>query len=238
MARRIRPGKVTKVAEDEARSIMKKTAALLLALALTQTACHHRERDEVLAQYSQGNYLLAFEKLEFMARRGDAVAEYATGYMLFYGVGIAKDEGRALDYFRKSAQQGYPEAVAALKMIVEDHPNMRVEEHGRRKPYRYNVRVDDGRLLQDIPWIRERNPRHFTIRLQAQTLTDALVNALTHDSDLQFAAYRDVDTTSTVIGDFTDEREAMQALASLDSPYQKSAAITTFGEVQQNMMPE
>lgn len=45
--------------------------------------------------------------LEAKAEQGDAAAQYALGDCYLYGLGVAKDEKKAAEYFKKAADQGH-----------------------------------------------------------------------------------------------------------------------------------
>jgi TPR repeat protein len=44
------------------------------------------------------------------AERGDAKSQWALGAMYYYGRGVPRDYGEAVRWYRKSAEQGYPQA--------------------------------------------------------------------------------------------------------------------------------
>lgn len=53
------------------------------------------------------------------ARGGDADAQYALGYMYYYGIGTPRDESTAVMWIDKSAAQGQPLALRAKRMIAQ-----------------------------------------------------------------------------------------------------------------------
>lgn len=100
---------------------------LICCSLLLLTACSGATNmREARSQYDQQNYAIAYDELLTEAKRGNAEAQYAVGYMSYYGIGTAKDERLARQWIRQSADQGYPEAQQALKMVmhdkVSDHP--------------------------------------------------------------------------------------------------------------------
>lgn len=73
--------------------------------------------------YQSGDYLAAAERLIPLAEGGDPRAQYALGYMYFYGKGVLPDRDRALALFRESARQGNARASEALRLLKEDSAN-------------------------------------------------------------------------------------------------------------------
>lgn len=64
------------------------------------------------------------------AEQGNADAEYALGYMYYYGVDTTQDTQTALIWIKRSAEQGQPLAVKALKML---DPNAKIHQHHEAK---------------------------------------------------------------------------------------------------------
>lgn len=64
--------------------------------------------------YIQKDYGLAVRLLEQLARGGDPAAQYALGYMYYYGQGTESDPELALLWIRRSASNGYDKANDAL----------------------------------------------------------------------------------------------------------------------------
>jgi TPR repeat protein len=67
--------------------------------------------------YRQQNYDAAFQTLLPLAQKDYPAAEYAVGYMYFYGQGITADIDMAQFWMRKAVQAGYPQAAQALAQI-------------------------------------------------------------------------------------------------------------------------
>ncbi len=59
----------------------------------------------------------SFEKIQSIAHNGDADAQYALGYLYYYGIGTIKDKKAGLIWIRKAARQGQPLAIEALKSL-------------------------------------------------------------------------------------------------------------------------
>ena len=60
----------------------------------------------------------AFVRLKPEAEYGNADAQYAIGYMYYYGKGVYEDRDRAVYWIQKSASKGQPLAVAALSALA------------------------------------------------------------------------------------------------------------------------
>ncbi|NIR29386.1 MAG: sel1 repeat family protein [Gammaproteobacteria bacterium] len=69
--------------------------------------------------YLGGEYQRAFRLLLPLARRGHADAQYAVGFMYYYGEGVSRDVGRALNWFARAAEQGHPKAIEARARLTE-----------------------------------------------------------------------------------------------------------------------
>jgi TPR repeat protein len=69
-------------------------------------------------QFSNGNYKESFHQLLPLAAHGKKEAQYAVGYMYYYGLGVARDAESGIFWMKQSAEQGYQPAVDALQMIL------------------------------------------------------------------------------------------------------------------------
>ncbi len=100
--------------------MLKKIAFFCLMASLTACATTYSpsaQTSEGQRLYHQHAYPQAFEKLLPEAMKGAAQAQYAVGYMYFYGYGIGQDQKLAEYWLRESAKQGYSKAVQALSLI-------------------------------------------------------------------------------------------------------------------------
>jgi len=92
--------------------IFKALAALSLCLLCAQTFAQSRQADAALCGRGQG--VEAFRACLRQANQGHRGAQFNVGLMYSNGEGTAKDDGQALFWFRKSAEQGLPEAQDML----------------------------------------------------------------------------------------------------------------------------
>lgn len=70
-------------------------------------------------EFLMGNYTSAFKQLVPVAKLGDANAQYAVGYMLYYGLGTKMDRHQAYYWTQQAASQGLPEAKQALSHYTQ-----------------------------------------------------------------------------------------------------------------------
>ncbi len=94
--------------------------------------------------YRSGNYLMAAERLIPLADLGDHRAQYALGYMYYYGKGVLTDRERAVELFRSAAKQGNARAAEALKMLDETPAGSAVLEPGRESDSSRKMMVGMG----------------------------------------------------------------------------------------------
>lgn len=59
----------------------------------------------------------SFDQVQQAAINGDPDAEYALGYMYYYGKGVTRDEQAAAMWIQKAAAQGQPQAMKAIKLL-------------------------------------------------------------------------------------------------------------------------
>lgn len=93
------------------------------------------ERNAFLQKYD-----CSLDKIEAAARQGDSDAQYALGYMYFYGIGTVRDVDAAKLWIRRAAAQGQPLALKASHILnYEEKPPSGGESTGDiYKPKTYN----------------------------------------------------------------------------------------------------
>jgi DamX protein len=67
--------------------------------------------------FESGYYKDAFRRLLPIAVKGNCEAQYAVGYMYYYGYGVPQDNESGLFWIDKSAEQNYPPARMASNLI-------------------------------------------------------------------------------------------------------------------------
>lgn len=66
--------------------------------------------------FQNQNYPSAFQPLLRLAKKGNPDAQYAVGYMYYYGKGTVENHQLAQMWINKAAQQGQPLAIKALEI--------------------------------------------------------------------------------------------------------------------------
>lgn len=102
---------------------MRYLLAIMLCLGLT--ACAGPRMAEELqggkASFESGYYKEAFHQLLPLAVKGNAEAQYAVGYMYYYGYGVPEDTESGMFWMSKAADQHYSPAIQALQIIHQHH---------------------------------------------------------------------------------------------------------------------
>lgn len=98
-------------------------AGLILTACVALTACmtpqqqNAQEYNVAKKNFDQQNYRAAFHSVQAPARNGNADAQYALGYMYFYGKGTVIDPQKARYWFQQAAKQGQGDAQRALQAM-------------------------------------------------------------------------------------------------------------------------
>jgi len=72
-------------------------------------------KDELMSE----NYSVAAKELLPLAERGNPDAQYALGYLYYYGKGVPQNEGLAKEWIRQAAEQDYVPAQRALQLLTK-----------------------------------------------------------------------------------------------------------------------
>lgn len=83
--------------------------------------------------FNDGDYKQAFRKLLPPAANGNAQAEYAVGYMYYYGFGVSRDADTGIFWMNKAAAQNYAPAIKALRLI-NNRAVVKTEYREERQP--------------------------------------------------------------------------------------------------------
>jgi TPR repeat protein len=101
---------------------MKKIAIIVVGL-LILTACastaSQDKQDLAVAKgnFAVKNYELAYNHLLPLAQKGNKDAQYALGYLYYYGYGVTRDQKLAMEWINKAAAAGQPLAKEAKKQL-------------------------------------------------------------------------------------------------------------------------
>lgn len=75
--------------------------------------------------FETGFYRKAMRELLPLACDGSAEAQYAVGYMYYYGYGVTQDTEVGRFWIQRSADQGYLPAIQGLTLIKSPFPTRR-----------------------------------------------------------------------------------------------------------------
>lgn len=73
---------------------------------------------EGIQSFRVQDYRQAFIKLKPEAEKGQCDAQYAVGYMYYYGQGVTEDRKKAWYWINTAANAGQAEAIAALHILT------------------------------------------------------------------------------------------------------------------------
>jgi DamX protein len=77
----------------------------------------HQQMVEAQQNYLSQHYKVSFGQVQSAARMGDPDAQYALGYMFYYGKGTPQDTKLGTYWIRRAAAQGQPQAQQALAVL-------------------------------------------------------------------------------------------------------------------------
>jgi hypothetical protein len=106
---------------------LRTVASLVLATVVLSAGCaSDQARPSAVADlrraeaaYYREDFATAAKLLAPLALRGDREAQYALGYLYYYGQGVPRDRTRALRWFQDASQQGHRKARQALELVTE-----------------------------------------------------------------------------------------------------------------------
>ncbi len=115
---------------------------LLLACASARMA---EEVQSAKATFNSGDFKQAFAELLPLAVKCSPEAQYAVGYMYYYGLGVEPHKESGLFWINLSAQQMYRPAIRALQVIERD----KAEAYLPRKKS-YKLRYSENNLSESL----------------------------------------------------------------------------------------
>jgi hypothetical protein len=95
-------------------------ALLAGALALAASGRVTAGMREAIAAYDRGDYAAAATELAPLAEAGDAEAQFYLAYLHEGGLGVEKDAGRAVEWYRRAAESGHDRAQFNLGLAYQD----------------------------------------------------------------------------------------------------------------------
>lgn len=94
-----------------------KVISLAFICFLSSCATPNMNFSEGIRCFQVQDYRSAFIRLKPEARKGQPDAQYAVGYMYYYGQGVVEDKKKAWYWINRAASVGQPDAVAAVKIL-------------------------------------------------------------------------------------------------------------------------
>ena len=73
--------------------------------------------------FKRQDYRQAFIRLLPEADHGNPEAQYAVGYMYYYGEGVVEDRRKALYWISLAAKHGQPDAMRAMGVLASQDKN-------------------------------------------------------------------------------------------------------------------
>ena len=107
------------------RSLCRGLIITLMLLFLGACAFKGLGYAEGIASFQRQDYRQAFIRLKPEAKRGQPDAQYAVGYMYYYGQGVVENREKAKYWIIEAASHGQPDAIRAAKLMgipVPPHP--------------------------------------------------------------------------------------------------------------------
>ena len=86
-------------------------------------ACSSINLQEGIASFRVQDYRKSFIRLKPEAIKGQRDAQYAVGYMYYYGQGVVEDRKKAWYWINMAANAGQPDAVAAVHILQKGSLN-------------------------------------------------------------------------------------------------------------------
>jgi TPR repeat protein len=110
---------------------------LLFILTIPELSCVHLRHvnlAEGISCFRVQNYRDAFIHLRPEAEKGQPDAQYAVGYMYYYGKGVVENRKQAWFWIEKAARAGQADAITAAR-ILKCQPIYRSKDHFDKQLY-------------------------------------------------------------------------------------------------------
>ncbi|MDX1901171.1 MAG: hypothetical protein SFW66_04085 [Gammaproteobacteria bacterium] len=125
------------------------------------------------SDFQAGNYASAFQRLLPVARAGRADAQYAVGYMYYYGYGVSQDAASGLQWMKRAEAQDYPPAIKALDMI--EHRDAFKKQ--QKKPLTDSFGVNERDDVVNAP-VSKKSPPKQPVPLQTTVVSQNTKSSL------------------------------------------------------------
>lgn len=100
-------------------NVLKALISLILLFLLASCVTGSLNLREGIQSFKAQDYRRAFIRLKPEAEKGQPDAQYAVGYMYYYGRGVVEDRKKAWFWINLAAKAGQVEAQAAVKILVQ-----------------------------------------------------------------------------------------------------------------------
>ncbi|MCA0403643.1 MAG: sel1 repeat family protein [Proteobacteria bacterium] len=90
---------------------------LLISLLLSSCAVSQLNFQEGIKCFHSQNYRQAFIRLKPEADKGQPDAQYAIGYMYYYGKGVVENKKQAWIWINRAAAAGQVDAIEAVRIL-------------------------------------------------------------------------------------------------------------------------
>lgn len=151
---------------------------LIIFLSVFLLACASaRMAEEVQsgkATFDSGNFKLAFAQLLPLAVKCSPEAQYAVGYMYYYGLGVEAHKESGLFWISQSAAQMYRPAIKAMQLIEKERlrpqdPPLKKSNKLRYSENSLNESLKDPELQKKIAAVKKANiPQENPVRMAAK----------------------------------------------------------------------
>jgi hypothetical protein len=110
------------------------------------------DTDKGFEAYEAENYLLAYEEFQKSAEKGDPVAQYMIGGLLYSGDGVAENKTEAARWFRLSAEQRDSDAQYLLGIMYDDGEGVNQDKGEAAKWYRMASEQGNLNAKSHLAW--------------------------------------------------------------------------------------
>jgi TPR repeat protein len=115
-----------------------------LWIMLLASGLYAGEFDEAVAEYNQGNYIKALDAFYVLAKEGHPKAQFNVALIYANGTGVNQDLYQAMEWYKKSAEQGNTEAQYNLAKLIFQRPDSNDTRARKRMEYWYQKAADGG----------------------------------------------------------------------------------------------
>ncbi len=156
------------IIEHEVRKRDAKTNQDEQTLVLTDEVLADRKIDEANKAFKAEDYFKAFPVYEELAKSGNPRALFNCAICYQNGLGVAKNEKKALTFFLKAAKRGYPYAFKEINDVHESKGKLELGVNGRAiLDHCYDVALVPMKMLRVDRQIAESAARITFVQLEA-----------------------------------------------------------------------